>query len=63
MLDGAMRFESPAARAAYRRGARDAFDWAFLTMAAPEARALTEWLVDLKAWRGGDPPPPPQAWK
>lgn len=57
-----MRFDDPTLREAYRKGARDACEYAFDRLPAPEARALEQWLADLEAWDDGVPSPPPQAW-
>jgi hypothetical protein len=57
-----VHFDDPLVRAAYIRGARDAYDSALVGMSAADARALEEWIGDLDAWDGGNPPPPPNAW-
>ena len=58
-----MHFDDPAIRAAYRRGARDAYESAVLGLSGPEDRALKEWLEELDGWQEGEPPPPPYAWE
>ena len=57
-----MRFDDPAIRAAYRRGARDAFESSVVGLQAAEHRAVEAWLVELDAWSEGEPPRPPYDW-
>jgi hypothetical protein len=57
-----MRFDDPAIRSAYRRGAHDAYESALLGLDARIERELAEWLRELDRWRGGEPPTPPFAW-
>jgi hypothetical protein len=57
-----MSFETEEARAAFRRGAREAFESSVLHMAPPQKRALESWLRELNCWHGGEPPPAPANW-
>jgi hypothetical protein len=57
-----MRFNDPAIRAAYRRGARDSYESAFARLDPAVERTIAEWLGDLDRWQFGEPPPPPYAW-
>jgi hypothetical protein len=57
-----MQYDEQAFREAYRRGAHEAYDSAMIGMEPCHARAIEEWLSDLDAWKGGDPPPAPIHW-
>jgi hypothetical protein len=57
-----MKFGDPAIRAAYRRGARDAYESVFSRLDATVERELTDWLSNLDHWQEGDPPDPPYRW-
>jgi len=57
-----MRFNDASAREAYRCGARASYDSATPYLDARQERAILEWLTELDAWQGGDPPPSPAAW-
>jgi hypothetical protein len=50
-----VHFDDPAIRAAYRRGARAAYDSALPFVEARQERAVQAWLKELEAWEGGDP--------
>ena len=50
------------ARAAFRRGARQAFESCINHMDARNKRAVAAWLAELDDWHGGDPPEPPIEW-
>jgi hypothetical protein len=49
-------------RAAYVRGARDAYESVLVGCDPLILRQLEEWLSQLEAWQEGDPPPPPYQW-
>jgi len=57
-----VQYDDPLVRAAYIRGAHDAHDSSVLSMLPADAQAMEQWLSDLDAWDGGNPPPPPNAW-
>ena len=58
-----MWFNDSDARAAFRRGAREAFDSCVIHMDARQKHAVTTWLAELEDWDGGDEPPePPSNW-
>jgi hypothetical protein len=44
-----MKFGDPLVREAYRRGARDSYESAFMNLPAPDALAIKEWLTTLDA--------------
>ena len=54
-------FDDPMIREIYRRGVRDACEWACVHSPPPRQRAMEGLLTELDLWRGGDPPPPPHS--
>lgn len=57
-----MWFDDPAAREAFRRGARDAFESCELHMKPSERQAVIAWIAELEDWHGGHPPEAPVDW-
>ena len=57
-----MWFDDLKARDAFRRGAREAYESAFIHMDARHERAVSEWINDLEDWTSGEPPPAPADW-
>ncbi len=54
-------YDDPLIREIYRRGVRDACDWACVHLPVARQRVMEDWLTDLDLWRGGEPPPPPRS--
>lgn len=53
-------FDDPMIREIYRRGVRDAVQFACTHLPAARQRLMEEWLTELDLWHGGNPPPPPR---
>ena len=51
-------FDDPMIREIYRRGVRDACDFACTHLSRARQRAMEDWLTDLDLWCLGDPPQP-----
>ena len=54
-------FDDPMIREIYRRGVRDAAEFASMPLPCIRHRELEEWLTQLDLWSGGNPPPPPHS--
>ena len=54
-------FDDPMIREIYRRGVRDACDWACVHLPARKQRAMEEWLTSLDLWSDGNPPRAPRS--
>ena len=54
-------FDDPMIREIYRRGVRDAAEFACLHLPSMQLRTMEEWLTQLDLWCGGNPPPPPHS--
>jgi len=52
-------YDDPMIREIYRRGVRDACDWACAYLSPIRRQVMEDWLTDLDLWCGGNPPPPP----
>jgi hypothetical protein len=52
-------FDDPMIREIYRRGVRDAAEFAIIHLPAIRQRALEDWLTQLDLWCEGNPPSPP----
>lgn len=57
-----LMFEDRAARDAYRRGVHDALESGIIHQSGARMRALQQWVIDLEAWSGGEPPDAPHLW-
>jgi hypothetical protein len=54
-------FDDPMIREIYRRGVRDACEWAGGHLPPARQRAMDEWLTSLDLWRDGNPPRAPRS--
>lgn len=52
-------FDDPMIREIYRRGVRDACEWAGTHLRSAKQRAMEKWLITLDLWREGNPPRAP----
>ncbi|MGX7951753.1 hypothetical protein ACWPM1_04220 [Tsuneonella sp. HG249] len=57
-----MTYDTAAERVAYAAGAAEAVEAVFLEMSATGYRELEQWLLELRAWSEGEPPPAPHHW-
>ncbi|HKX92293.1 MAG TPA: hypothetical protein VJM15_07710 [Sphingomicrobium sp.] len=51
-------FDDSMIREIYRRGVRDACQWAGAHLPLARRREMEAWLSDLDLWAGGEPPRP-----
>lgn len=54
-------FEDSMIREIYRRGARDALEWACVHLPPAKQRIMEEWLTSLDLWCEGNPPRAPRS--
>ena len=54
-------FDDPMIREIYRRGARDALDWACVYLPSTKQRTMEDWLTALDLWTEGNPPRAPHS--
>jgi len=52
-------FDDPMIREIYRRGVRDAVQFASIHLPPARQRLMEDWLTELDLWRDGNPPAPP----
>lgn len=53
-------FDDPMIREIYRRGARDACEWACVHLPSTKQRVMEDWLTALDLWTEGNPPRAPR---
>ncbi len=54
-------YDDPMIREIYRRGARDACEWACVYLPSAKQRVMEEWLTALDLWVEGNPPTAPHS--